>query len=64
MTSNLMPNLATVAKIHDAFLDGDDLVLLCATPTEERAELRMPLGEALKLNEWLSNLLNVLSGKR
>ncbi|WP_426420957.1 hypothetical protein [Bradyrhizobium genosp. A] len=56
MAFELMPRLARLTKVHGITLDGNDLVVQCATNAGERGDLRMPIVEALKLSEWLSRL--------
>jgi hypothetical protein len=56
MTHELMPRLAQLTKVHGTILDDKDLVIQCATNTVGRADLTMPVLEALKLSEWLSRL--------
>lgn len=56
MTYQLMPRLAELTKVHGITLNADDLVIQCATETMERADLRMPVVEALKVTDWLSRI--------
>ncbi|MCA1436422.1 hypothetical protein I6F33_26100 [Bradyrhizobium sp. BRP20] len=56
MTLELMPRLAQLTKVHGAILDAEDLVIQCATNAVQRADLKMPVLDALKLFEWLSRL--------
>ena len=56
MTSELMPRLARLTKVHGLILDGNDLAVQCATNTVDRADLKIPILQALKLGEFLSRL--------
>ncbi|MBR1154282.1 hypothetical protein [Bradyrhizobium sp. JYMT SZCCT0428] len=56
MTNELMPRLAQLTRVHGIILDGNDLVVQCATEAVDRADLQMPIAEALKLSEGLSRL--------
>jgi hypothetical protein len=56
MTFELMPRLARLTKVHGLILDGNDLAVQCATNTVDRADLKIPILQALKLCDFLSRL--------
>jgi hypothetical protein len=56
MTFELMPRLARLTKVHGLILDGNDLAVQCATNMVDRADLKIPILQALKLCEFLSRL--------
>ncbi len=57
----LMPLLPQMTKVHGIVLEGNELVVQCATDTLEWADIAIPVEEALKLHEGLSTLLNSFS---
>ena len=60
MTFDLMPRLARLTKVHGLILDGNDLAVQCATSTVDRADLKIPILQALKLWETEKNRIDLL----
>jgi hypothetical protein len=61
VTDELMPQLAQLTKVHGIVLEGNELVVQCATDTLEWADIALPVEEALKLHEEIWTLMNSFS---
>ena len=63
-TDEVMPQLARLTKVHGIVLEGDELVIQCATDTLEWADIALPVEEGLKLHEAIWTLMNSFSPKK
>jgi hypothetical protein len=53
MTDPSVPNLARFTTIHGVIVEGDEVIVQGATKDQEWADIRMPIREARKLEEYL-----------
>jgi hypothetical protein len=65
VTYTPMSRLAELIDVHGLLVNGPDVMVQCATATEEWTDIEIPLEQALTLREKFSNLItSFASGKK